>query len=241
MNKYKSSAELKGMAKEQLFGNYGTAVSASLIITLFRIIMIFLPALMINTTSIAGLIIYYLVSFILSLFTGIFTSGSSFFYLKLSCRQRVTVGDIFFGFRMHPDKAILLQLVLALSGYICTAPMLIFNYLFAQTQNIIYMLLTSVFTIIGYVLTIIISLMLSQVFFLLQDFPQYSAKELLKMSRQIMKGHKGRLFYISLSFVPLFLLGLFSCCIAYLWIIPYINAVLANFYMDLMQHRNTVQ
>lgn len=241
MNKYKSSAELKGMAKEQLFGKYGTAVGASFIVTLIRFVMIMLPAFMIDTTSIAGLVIYYMISFILSLLTGIFTSGSSFFYLKVSCRQNVTVGDIFSGFKIHPDKAIILQLVLTLLSYVCTAPIFVFNYLFAQTQNVVYLLLMSVVIIIGYVIMIILNLILSQIFFLLQDFPQYPVKELLKMSRQIMKGHKGRLFYIQLSMLPLFLLGLLSCCIAYLWIVPYVNAVMANFYMDLMKNRDGAQ
>lgn len=238
MNKYKSSADLKGMAKEQLFGKYGTAVGASLITTLIQLTMILLPAFVINTNHWAGQIIYYLISFVLSLFTGIFASGIAFFYLKISCRQPVAIGDIFSGFTVHPDKAIILQLALTLISYGCTAPMFVFNLLFTQTQNTIYMLLTSVFMIIGYAIMIIINLIFSQVFFLLQDFPHYPVKELLKMSRQMMKGHKGRLFYISLSFIPLFFLGILSCCIAYLWLIPYTNAVRANFYMDLMKNRD---
>ena len=101
------------------------------------------------------------------------------------------------------------------------------------------MLLFSVFTIIGTVILVIVSLTFSQAYYLLQDFPQYSAKELLQMSRQIMKGHKARLFYIELSFVPLLLLGILSCCIGLLWIIPYMASVKANFYMDLMTHRKS--
>ena len=61
------------------------------------------------------------------------------------------------------------------------------------------------------------------------------------MSRQIMKGHKGRLFYISISFLPLYLLGIFSFFIAFLWLLPYTNTVMANFYMDLMKNRNQAQ
>lgn len=239
MNKYKSSAELKGMAKEQLFGKYGTAVGTTIILLLITLFMQFLPTLLIDSTSIIGLIIYYMVSFIISLFVGLFSSGRAFFYLKISCRQNVSVGDIFYGFKVHPDKALFIQLILTLISYLCLAPMFIFNYLFLNTQNVIYMLLMSIFTIIGCTVSIIIGLIFSQAFYLLQDFPEYSSKELLKMSSQIMKGHKGRLFYLQLSFIPLFLLGIISCCVAFLWIVPYMNATMADFYMDLMKNRNS--
>lgn len=239
MNNYKSSAELKGMAKEQLFGKYGTAVGTSVILLFFTLIMQFIPTFLIDYTSVIGLIIYYLVSFIISLFLGIFASGRAYLYLKVACRQNISVGDIFYGFRVHPDKALIIQLTLTLITYISMTPMMIFNHLFVHTQSAVYMLLMSIFTIIGSAIMIIASLILSQAFYLLQDFPQYSAKELLKMSAQIMKGHKGRLFYLQISFVPLYLLGILSCCIAFLWIVPYMNATMANFYMDLMKNRSS--
>ena len=58
------------------------------------------------------------------------------------------------------------------------------------------------------------------------------------MSHRIMKGHKGRLFYICISFIPLYLLSMLSCGLAVLWIEPYSNTVMANFYMDLMRQRD---
>ena len=79
-------------------------------------------------------------------------------------------------------------------------------------------------------------LIYSQSFFLLHDFPQYSAREILALSRKMMKGQKGRLFYVYVSFLPLFLLSLLSCGIAFLWVIPYVNATNAEFYMDVIQH-----
>ena len=75
-------------------------------------------------------------------------------------------------------------------------------------------------------------------FFLLHDFPQYTAKELLTRSRKLMSGNKGRLFYIYLSYIPLLFLGTLSCGIALLWVIPYMNATLAEFYMDIIRNRS---
>lgn len=238
MNSYKSSAELKAMAKEQLFGNYGTVIGAFLLVTLISLFLTAIPEFVIGIDTIPGMIIYYLVNFIIGLFAGIFVSGESFMYLKLTCKQKISVSDVFYGFKVYPDKAIAIQFVISIISSICLVPTMIFNALFMnEPTNGVYMLLMTIFMIVGMLVSTVISLMFSQAFFLLQDFPQYSAKELLKMSCQIMKGHKGRLFYIQLSFVPLFLLGIFSCCIAFLWIIPYMNAVMSNFYMDLMTKR----
>lgn len=235
MNSYKSSAELKAMAKEQLFGNYGTVIGATVLVFLITQCMSFLPGWFVDTTTLPGIIINYLIGFIISVFGGLFVSGQAFMYLKLTCRQPITVSDVFYGFKIFPDKALILELVITAVTYVCLLPMQIFNQLsLTHSGNGMYMLLASVFTIIGAAILVIVSLMFSQAFYLLQDFPQYSARELLQMSRQIMKGHKARLFYIELSFIPLFLLGLLSCCIAFLWIVPYMNAVKSNFYMDLM-------
>lgn len=243
MNKYKSSAELKGMAKEQLFGSYGVAIGASLLVGFIMICILFLLQIFNSITtggviSTPQLIISYLIGFILSLFTGIFASGEAFFYLKITCGQPVAVSDIFYGFKVYPDKALLIQLVRSIISYLCQAPIVVFyNLFYTHPQNASYLFLMSLSAVIGSTVTIVLSLMFSQAFFLLQDFPQYTAKELLNMSHRIMKGHKGRLFYICISFIPLYLLSMLSCGLAVLWIEPYSNTVMANFYMDLMRQR----
>lgn len=238
MNTYKSSAELKGMSKEQLFGHYSTVIGAMFLIGIISLVANSIPSTLVVASSIPELIIYYLISFVITLFLGIFNSGEAFLYLKLICRQPVSAGDIFYGFKVYPDKAILLQFVRSLITYICLTPVMIFYYLYLTTASPVYMLLMSIFLVISAIIIAVTRLLLSQAFFLLQDFPQYSAKELMKMSCQIMKGHKGRLFYIAVSFLPLYLLSAFSFFIAFFWLVPYTNAVMANFYMDLMKNRN---
>lgn len=241
MNSYKSSAELKAMAKEQLFDKYGTAIGTVLLILLITIGLMSIPVLNISQNTVFGYILYLLCGFILYTFLGILYSGEALFYLKLICKQPASVRDIFYGFRSHADKALIIQIVLAATVYISSIPMIIFEALYMYKQNAIWMVLMSLAFIIAEAIIIIVRLNISQSYYLLQDFPEYSAKELLKMSRQMMKGHKGRLFYIELSFIPLFLLGILSCCIAFLWIIPYMKATKANFYMDLIRNRNHIE
>ena len=76
--------------------------------------------------------------------------------------------------------------------------------------------------------------MLSQSFYLLQDFPDRSVPDLLKMSIRLMKGNKWRFFRMLLSFIPLTLLGIITLFIPLLWLHSYVETSLAAFYQDLI-------
>ena len=52
----------------------------------------------------------------------------------------------------------------------------------------------------------------------------------LKESVRIMRGKKGKLFYLQLSFIGIYLLGAIACGIGLLWVIPYMQVTMANFY-----------
>lgn len=236
-NRYKSSAELKALAKEHMFGRYGTAIAAFISVFLITTFVSFFSTVLIDTKNIFGIIANFLISFVLSVLTGLFTSGERYFYLKIACNRPVTVSDVFYGFKLCPNKAVVMQLYLSICLYIAMLPMTVMSYMVMQNpKNSLFILLYSLSMILYGVVTIIISLVYAQAFFLLHDFPNYSAKELLAMSRKLMKGSKGRLFYLSVSFFPLLLLGLLSCGIACLWLIPYINATMTEFFLDLIQN-----
>ena len=238
-SRYKSSAELKAIAKEHMFNKYGTAIGAMVIVSMITMFVSFFSTIFIDTKTVAGIILNLLISFVVSVLTGLFTSGQRYFYLKISCGRPVTISDVFYGFKLFPNKAVLIQLYLSIFIYVSMLPMTLLSYMVARNpKNSLYMLLYSLAMIFYGVVTVILSLVYSQAFFLLHDFPNYSAKELLAMSRQLMKGSKGRLFYLNVSFFPLLLLGLLSCGIAYLWLVPYMNATATEFFLDLIQNNN---
>lgn len=237
MNKYKSSAELKAIAKEHMFGKYGTAIGAFFTVFAITTAVSSLLTAFIDVTKPAGIVLDFFISFSISVLAGLFTSGERYFYLKISCGQPVTVGDIFYGFQLHPNKALLIQLFISVCIYIALIPMTILSYMVSQNpKNSVLILIYSLSMLFYGIVTIILSLLYSQVFFLLHDFPNYSAKELLTMSRKLMAGSKGRLFYLMVSFLPLLLLGLLSCGIAYIWLVPYMNATMTEFFLDLIKN-----
>ncbi len=239
MNNYKSSSQLKALAKGQLLGKYSTVIGALLLMVVLMLIPNLIIVRLVDTTTIFGIIINLLITFILGLFSGILAVGNTYIYLNIICNRPCKASDIFYGFKHYPDKALLLTLVVSGLSTVCMIPAYIFTYIGTYTYDIVFVLPVCILLIIGSIASVYISLVFSQVYFLLLDFPHYSVKQLLSLSTKIMKGHKGRLFYITISFLPLYLLGILSCGFALLWIEPYVNATMANFYMDLMKNRQS--
>lgn len=78
---------------------------------------------------------------------------------------------------------------------------------------------------------IIFALAYALVPFVIRDNPGISAREALRESRLMMRGHKVQLFCLQLSFIGWVLL----CCICpigFLWLAPYIYMATAHFYED---------
>lgn len=69
--------------------------------------------------------------------------------------------------------------------------------------------------------------------YLLRDYPELTATEALRTSRQMMKGHKWDLFVLDLTFIGWMILCCFTLGIGFIWLQPYMSAAHAHFYEDL--------
>lgn len=241
MNQFKSSAELKALAREHLLGHYGTVIGAEVLLLGLTGSVSLAVSFLVDVTTVIGSVIYYAILFFVSILMGLFTSGTCYLYLKLICGRPVSVGDLFYGFQLAPDKAITMQAWFSLLTYASSLPQFILTYKISavgtNVEKMLPLLLPySLSLILSGVVSVVLGLLYAQAFYLLHDFPQYTAKELLKKSRRLMVHHKGRLFYLYVSFLPLMLLGLFSFGLALLWVIPYMNATQAEFFLNLIRH-----
>jgi len=97
--------------------------------------------------------------------------------------------------------------------------------------------LTGLFTFLWSLLLIIPGIVkayaYSQAMYILAENPEIGAREALKRSEEMMQGHKMDLFVLNLSFIGWYLLGAITFGIAYIWVIPYVQATMANFYNEL--------
>ena len=195
MSRFKSSAELKASAREHLLGHYGTVIGAFLLMGLILGTATIAVSLVVDLSTIPGTIIYYAIMFLISVLTGLFTSGNAYLYLKVICGRPVSVGDLFYGFQLCPDKAITIQAWITLITYIANLPQIILNYImmtnFHRMDQVMNLMLPYALSLIlSGVVSVMLGLLYEQAFFLLHDFPQYTAKELLQKSRRLMVHHK---------------------------------------------------
>jgi len=106
----------------------------------------------------------------------------------------------------------------------------VFAAFVAYILRTIFVLLWSLLLIIP---GIIKSLAYSQTFFILSENPAMSPLDAIKKSQEMMKGHKMRLFLLMLSFLGWFILGALAFGIGIIFVLPYFQTTLANFYVDL--------
>lgn len=219
-----------------MLGKYRNAISILLASDLILNTLSLFTTTAYNSTL--GIIIGVIISFILTIFGTILSVGQCSFYLNIACDQPYQFSDLFTGFKIHPDKSIITQMVIQLLTLLPLIPAIIVMFITTAfyAENIIISFLAACFLlIIGAGISWWISLRFSQVYYLLLDFPDYSAMKLLKMSWKLMKGNVGRLLYIQVSFIPLTLAGLLSFGIGLLFVQPYQNMTYTLFYLDLMQ------
>ena len=104
------------------------------------------------------------------------------------------------------------------------------------THNMGGMLLMALYTFAWTLLLIVPGLIKAFAYamtpFILNDKPELSADEALELSMKMMDGHKLDLFILELSFIGWYILGLFTFCIGYLWLVPYEYTAIAAFYED---------
>lgn len=70
----------------------------------------------------------------------------------------------------------------------------------------------------------------SMAMFIASENKGISALEAIKRSESMTNGHKMELFLLFLSFIGWILLSVITFGIAYIWVMPYMNATFANFY-----------
>ena len=80
---------------------------------------------------------------------------------------------------------------------------------------------------------IIAALMFAQTEFILKDDKEISAVDAMMKSMHMMKGHKGELFGLMLSFIGWLILCCMTLGIGFLFLAPYFNSTMAHYYEDL--------
>ncbi len=92
-------------------------------------------------------------------------------------------------------------------------------------------------TLIGLVISAVISIPVSYAYsmahMIMADYPTVGAIEALRLSRQMMKGNKGRLFCLDFSFFGWYFLGACACGLGTFAVVPFHYTARAAFYEEI--------
>ena len=137
---------------------------------------------------------------------GVITLGISKFVLNFATSKEAKFNDLFSGFNIY-FKTLGLWILMLLSIGVA-----------------------AIFLIVP---GIIVALMFSQSFFILSENNEKSINQCLKESSEMMKGHKVELFVLGLSFIGWWIVAAITFGIGGLWVYPYQQVTLANYYLAL--------
>jgi uncharacterized membrane protein len=82
---------------------------------------------------------------------------------------------------------------------------------------------------------IIKALSYSMTSFILRDRPDLKYNGAIELSMAMMQGHKWELFWLYLTFIGWAILCIFTFCIGFFWLEPYVTSTMANFYEEVKE------
>lgn len=240
MISYMTSPQLKASAKARLEPVSSIALSGTAILLGFSLALN-IPVLAIPSgTDFSWLdILSFVLKFVVSSAIGVLNAGYQYMFLKLYCGRPISADDVFFALRNRTKTAVKLSVIMSAISSLAMLPFTIFTARYAVSLDTMDLSIAFFCLTPALIFTTIIDLIYSQIYYLMLDFPDYTVKELFHRSRLLMRGHKGRLFYITVSFIPLCLFGFVTCGIGFLWIKPYMQAVTTEFYLDLVSKKQS--
>lgn len=251
-----SSSELKRRAKRTLKGKYGFCIGIQFIecgillaitlvymLTSFSMGFLSEPFLGGGRSVSAGYVVlragvYISFLIILSVY-GLLKPGVLKIYMNLCSGSTAKLSDLLFAFQNKPHRFIGLYFINLLIGFAWGIPYFVVLIVAVITDFIpimvVLLVLMYLLLLIGNIITM---LYLSQSMYLLIESPDQRVIGSLKESAAMMKGNKGGYFYLLMSFIGMVVLGYCSMGIGLLWALPYIQATITEYYLDLKERRS---
>lgn len=229
----RSSKELKALAREALLGQYGSLIGAMFLLGIFSIILESVPVTITrNREDTTSLIIQFVITLIISVLVYLLQIGMTVIVLHMTRRQTYGLSDLFYTFRAHPDRFIIVSVIQIGISMILQIPAYIFLFLYPG-DTIKRVLLYLLLLLAGSIVSFIILLGFTLADLLLIDNENLGAIDAIRQSWAMMHGNKGRFFYLQISFFGLALLCILTLGIGMLWLYPYMMTTEAFFYLDL--------
>jgi uncharacterized membrane protein len=224
--------DITASARAALRGRWGLPIGFCLIYALLQMAAALLP---------------YIGLLALLIFDGPLVLGAVVFFLTFTRGGQAELGMLFAGFNRFGTAmaALLLRslfvqlwfLLGALPGSLLALIVLVVMRVSGSNENeaakTLMMAGLVVGVVLGAILAVLAQLGYSQTMYFLADDRSLGPLAAIRQSKQMMQGHRGRLFLLKLRFLLWGLLCLLTCGIGYIWLAPYVATSFARFYDDL--------
>lgn len=140
------------------------------------------------------------------LLTGPMAAGLAGVYLMITRRQKAEVVNLFDGFK---------------------------NFVNTLIGGLLYTVFLCLWTLLFIIPGLIKSYSYAMTFYIMADNPGIDGNEAITRSREMMNGHKWRLFCLDFSFIGWILLCMLTFGILFIYVGPYMEAAHAAFYRSL--------
>ena len=204
--------DIKKKSKADLKNNYGISI-------LTKILM----SLVLLGTATAGFIVGAVIV------AGAITCCYAAFYVDIAKRQIKGIDSTYRGFRQFARA---LKVMLIYAGVILGV---LIAYILLMLMIPHFVVVSTILIILLAIAVFCISIKLKFVFYIMNDETDLSAVNCIKKSWCITKGSFGKILLFELSFIGWRLLTLLTFGALNLYVLPYRNTAVANFYLSLTQ------
>ncbi len=232
-----SNTKWKRLARRVMAERFGHVMLVTITVPFMNLLAAKAAAWLFPGGNTLSFILGQVFSFAIGLVMCIFSVGMCRVLLRISRGEEYTFGELLYYFSHQPDRVIIASAVMALISFLTSLPAIIYEYQApapeTNEQLVEIMLISSMLSLAGMILNVILTLPFAMTYYLLADDDEISGAEALKKSAVMMKGHYGRYILLQLSFIPWLLLVLVTAYLIMLWVIPYMEMTNVMFYREL--------
>lgn len=229
------ASEIRKNAREALRGKWGKAVCITLVFMALSFIVAFVQRIIGE-----GSVFYSIIDLAYLVISIPLSFGLVISFMKLKRGKDVSYFDFFkdgfsnfgraWGIWFHTFIRLLLPIICMILIVILMAVLTSVNLLHPQTLNVTLVIFAIVLYIATIVYTVSRALLYSLAYNIGYDNPELSSKACVLKSEALMKGNRGNLFLLTLSFIGWAILACFTLGIGFLWLFPYVQVALVCFY-----------
>ena len=233
--KVRTNREIRSYARERLLGNMLLPCLVTFFLFNLRNVFEMLMSLGILGTDMFAFIFYIALFITVNTIWGLIEYGISRYYLSFITTKKTSPANLFAGFVGSTETIISISLILTIINLVVMLPYLIYSF-FYSVNTIHSFVLTMVLFLAGSLIFYLIRAYLAPIYYVIADNPGSRLPWILVITFSLMNA-KNFFKYIALqiSLIPMYFLGLLSCFIGLLWVVPYAYTSYAYFYESLCE------